>query len=65
MRKLASFLLLAAVNGRGGLPAKQTGCGKDIADSLASCDNGNFMIEMPLCSLEAKGIHPADLYMSK
>jgi hypothetical protein len=40
-------------------------CAKTIEDSKAFCDDGDFMIELPLCALEKEGIIPSDLFMSK
>jgi hypothetical protein len=39
-------------------------CTKTLDDSEASCDDGNFKVEVPLCAIEKEGIDPDDLFMS-
>ena len=73
MKKLLVFLVITLAqadpveqhSGGQSRIARQSGCAKKIEDSTASCDDGDFMIELPLCALEARGINYQDLYMSK
>jgi hypothetical protein len=44
---------------------KEEPCTKTIEDSKAFCDDGDFMIKLPLCALEEQRIIPSDLFMSK
>ena len=71
MKKLFAFLLLTLAqadpvqqnSGGQSRIARRSGCQKKIEDSTASCDDGDFMIELPLCALEARGMNYQDLFM--